>query len=343
MILFDGIIYNIQNSGGVSVVFKEIISRLPQSSYLLLGGNKVNPLNIEDDNYIHKRPRFLERLRRVKYGNHFDLFHSTYYRLPAVKSSKIVTTAHDYTYEYFSSGIRKSTRSYIMNKAFSESDKIICVSENTRQDLINFSGSSYEDRAVVIHNGVSDDYCIIPEIVVKPQIIFIGARSGYKNFKSLVYALSNMSDLTLICVGGGSFNSDEISLMERYIKNRYRHTGFLTNVRLNIEYNRSLCLVYPSLYEGFGIPILESMRAGCPVVAVNCSSIPEVAGDAAILMSKGDPDEIREAITKIMVSGMRKTLIDKGLTQSQKFSWDKTFAKTLDVYEDLLGYSITSL
>ena len=85
------------------------------------------------------------------------------------------------------------------------------------------------------------------------------------------------------------------------------------------------------------------MRAGCPVVAVNCSSIPEVAGDAAILMSKGDPDEIREAITKIMVSCMRKILIDKGLAQSQKFSWDKTFAETLDVYEDLLGYNITSL
>ena len=166
MILFDGIIFNIQDSGGVSVVFKEIISRLPQNSYLLLGGKKANPLSIEDDNYIHKRPRFLERLRRVKYGNHFDLFHSTYYRLPAEKSSKIVTTVHDYTYDYFSSGIRKATRSYIMNKAFSESDKIICVSENTREDLINFSGSSYEDRAVVIHNGVSDDYYIIPEIVV---------------------------------------------------------------------------------------------------------------------------------------------------------------------------------
>jgi len=343
MILFDGIIFNMQDSGGVSVVFNEIISRLPQSSYLLLGGKKENPLNIANDNYIYKPPRFLERLRRVKYGCHFDLFHSTYYRLPAVKSCKIVTTVHDYTYDYFSSGIRKAARSYIMNKSLSESDKIICVSENTRQDLIKFSGASYEDRSVVIHNGVSEDYYVIPEIDIQPQVIFVGARSGYKNFKSLVYALSTISDINLVCVGGGAFNLDEISIMEKYIKNRYRHAGFLTNTRLNIEYNRSLCLVYPSLYEGFGIPVLESMRAGCPVVAVNSSSIPEIAGDAAILMSEGHPDEIREAIAKIMLSNIKNTLIKKGLSQSKKFSWDKTFAKTLGVYEDLLGYSITSL
>jgi len=340
MILFDGIIYKLQSSGGVSVVFNELLSRLPRESYTLLGFKEEPPLNLSSENYIYESPRILERYRRALISHNFDLFHSTYYRLPAVKSCKVVTTVHDYTYERFASGFRRAVHSFQKRKCISESDKIICVSENTRQDLLEFSGASYEERTVVIHNGVSSDYYFRPEIDTEPQLIFVGARSGYKNFKSVVYALSSIEDINLVCVGGGGLSRTELKFLEKYLSGRYRHTGYLTNSELNLEYNRSLCLIYPSMYEGFGIPILEAMRAGCPVIAINSSSIPEVAGEAAILMDTGEPDEILNALKSIMFSTVRDDLVVKGLAQSKKFTWDETFKKTLDVYEELLGKNI---
>ncbi|OGP64590.1 MAG: hypothetical protein A3K22_06425 [Deltaproteobacteria bacterium RBG_16_42_7] len=341
MILFDGIIFNLQRSGGISILFNEIFSRLPVNSYELIGFQHTPPPTVAIKNYFFQAPRLMERYRPALVDHKYDIFHSTYYRLPAVRHGKVVTTVHDYTYEHFASGFRRAVHSFQKNKAIAGSDRIICVSESTRRDLLEFSGASYKDRAVVIYNGVSSDYCYIPEIDVISQVIFVGARYRYKNFKSVVYAISGMQNINIVCVGGGTFTGDEIKLMEKHIYGRYRYAGYLTNAELNREYNRSLCLIYPSLYEGFGIPILEAMQAGCPVVAVNCSSIPEIAGDAAILMDTGHPDELRQAIETIMITQEREELVSKGLIQASKFSWDKTYKQTMDIYEGLLGKVIS--
>lgn len=341
MIIIDGIIYHLNSSGGIAVLYNELISRLPRESFQLLIFDKTPKLNISNITYFYNTPRILERYRQVIIKNTFDLFHSTYYRLPAIKSGKVVTTVHDYIYERFASSLKREVHSFQKKKSLSESDKIICVSECTRNDLLEFSGRSLEDKTVVIHNGVSEDYYFIPEIDFEPQVIFVGQRSGYKNFHSLIYALAKIKDVNLVCVGGGDFNRREIFLMEKYLKNRYSHKSFLSNASLNLEYNRSLCLVYPSLYEGFGIPILEAMKAGCPVIAVNKSSIPEVAGDAAVLMEMGQPDEISESIQKIMSKDFRDKLVSKGFLQAKKFGWEKTYKKTINLYEELTGKVFT--
>jgi len=340
MILYDGIITSLQGTGGVSVLFNELIKRMSSSGV-------EHKISICDDKLCHKlgggedcilqSPRFLERYKDAIVSTKYDIFHSTYYRLPQGGCGKIVTTVHDYTYERYRSNIAKWTHSVQKNRAIKHSDIIICVSESTRQDLIEYSGSFYEDRTVVIHNGVSNEYNMLVNSVTKSQVIFVGSRSGYKNFKSLVYAVSTLKDIDVVCVGGGKFTRGELQLLEKYLPLRYRHLGFLTNMELNIEYNRSLCLVYPSLYEGFGIPVLEAMRSGCPVVAVDCSSIPEVAGNAALLLENGDPFDIRQAVESLMVTETRKEYINKGIVQSERFSWDKTYNKTIDVYNDLLG------
>lgn len=304
------------------MLFNELISRLPPDSY---------ELNLDAGS------KYLGRYRPVRSGEGCDIFHSTYYRLPIKKSCSVVTTVHDYTYERYSTGLRKAVHSWQKNKAIRGADKIICVSESTRRDLLEFSGHQNEQNVVVVHNGVSSEYFPLLDRVVRNQVLFVGARGGYKNFLNTVHAITSIGGVTLLCVGGGKFTASELAVLNKKLPGRFSHAGFITNEQLNVEYNRSMCLVYPSLYEGFGIPVLEAMRAGCPVIAVNTSSIPEVAGSAAILLDRGDVDEIRAAVDFFYVTKNRDDYIGRGLIQSSKFSWDKTYSETVAVYEQLLA------
>jgi len=150
-----------------------------------------------------------------------------------------------------------------------------------------------------------------------------------------------LRELRLVLVGGGPLTKEERALLEKYAAGRFVHRGYLSEIELNGEYNRSVCLVYPSLYEGFGIPVLEAMRAGCPVVAVNSSSIPEVAGTAALLMERGTPEEVRQAVEYMMVDENRRRYRSQGFSRSERFSWDITYKRTAKLYEELLGYELT--
>ena len=325
MIYYDGVVYSLQSGGGVSVLFNELIERMPCKRYFL----DINPLKTRFHRYLD-----------CKISNEFDIFHSTYYRLPSNYNGKVVTTVHDFTYEKYSRGLKKKVHAWQKKRAVKGADLVICVSENTKCDLLKYYGDELKSRIRVVYNGVSDAYHTIENLELRNQVLFVGARDGYKNFLSCVLALSTIDKLELVCVGGGGFSNREVELLEEYLPNRYRHVGFITNEELNKEYNQSVCLLYTSLYEGFGIPVLEAMKASCPVIAVNASSIPEVAGDAAYLLDKGNPEEIRQGIKYFLVKKNRDLHIQKGLTQSDKFSWDRTYLDTLKVYEELLGYKI---
>jgi len=337
MLLFDGIVFSLQETGGISVIFSEIISRLPAASYELMGFRETPPAALARATYSHYRPRPWERYRRARTRGAFDVFHSTYYRLPTTRRSKVVTTVYDFVYERFAPVHRRVVHALQKQKAIAGSDRIICISESVRRDLLEFSGQSVADRTVVIPLGASDSFHPLSDVAVLPQVLFVGKRGGYKNFAAVVEALATLRDVTLVCVGGGAFVSAELDLLERRIPRRYRLAGYLSTPELNREYNRSLCLAYTSLYEGFGIPVLEAMRAGCPVIAVNRSAIPEVAGDAAILLDTGRADEIREAIQQVAVSATRIDMVSRGRDRAALFSWDETDRRTTAVYEELSG------
>jgi mannosyltransferase len=117
---------------------------------------------------------------------------------------------------------------------------------------------------------------------------------------------------------------------------RFTYLGHLTNEELNIQYNISLCLVYPSLYEGFGIPILEAMQSGCPVLAINNSSIPEIIPDKNYLLEIGSIDEIQLHLNKMTNLDYRNKFINYGLMRSEQFNWEKTYSKTFQIYNSLL-------
>ena len=337
MLLYDGIVFSLQRTGGISVLFSEMLSRLPVGSFELMGSLESPPASLRGVPYSYLPPRIFERYRRARVTRAYDLFHSTYYRLPDKGRAKVVTTVHDYVYERFAGVARGAVHRWQKRKAVAQSDLLICVSESTRRDLIEFSGPSNAARAIVIYHGASEKFRPLPGIEKRAQVLFVGARGGYKNFAPVVDALSGLSDLELVCVGGGAFTRAEVEMLERRIPRRYRAAGYLDTAELNAEYNRSLCLAYPSLYEGFGMPILEAMRAGCPVIAVNRSSIPEVAGDAAELLEFGHADEIRCAIERLTEGSTRDELVRRGKCQAAKFSWDDTVKRTVAAYEELTG------
>jgi mannosyltransferase len=342
VIIFDGIIEKLQQSGGVSVYFQELTKRIEKC------GLKTNYLNYSDGtsfvvpptfNVINSNSRFLERYRDVDLSG-FDLedrtlFHSSYYRLPKGNGSKVVTTVHDFTYEKYVSGSKLMIHKWQKYRAIKSSDIVICVSENTANDLLEYCPID-KDKIRVVYNGVSGDYFNISESKNTNFIVFVGSRAKYKNFDLAVLAVSLTDDFELHIVGGGALTQTEIATLDKYLPNRYRWLGYLENNKLNLVFNSAHCLLYPSSYEGFGIPILEAMRAGCPVISSNSSSIPEVAGNAGILIDSLNPHDYKDAILNLNIISRRSDYVSKGLEQAKKFSWDKCFSETLSIYNELI-------
>lgn len=275
-----------------------------------------------------------------------SIFHSSLYRVSLQTEVVNITTVHDFTYEYFRKGLAKTVHSLQKGFAIRKSDGVICVSENTKKDLLKFLPDFDADKIKVVYNGVSDvfspiegqkDYLVdkFECLRGKAYIIFVGDRSPYKNFELVVKALDQQPDLFLVIVGGKPFNPEEIVLLER-LKARYFHFMGINSDQLNVLYNNAFCLLYPSSYEGFGIPVVEAMKAGCPVITSRNSSLPEVAGDAGIFLDSLSPEDISKKILLLSNFSFRSELIQRGLIQAAKFNWDKCFQETYSFYEAIL-------
>ncbi len=338
MIVYDNIISTIQMNGGITVLFAEIKDRLRQK------GVSFTSIDYHEESLsespVVQRPRLLERYRKCLIPENLarrgHVFHSTYYRNSNSAQIPTIVTVHDFTYERVLSGAKRIVHHIQKRQAILNADQIICVSENTCDDLLHFIPEARNKNITVIHNGVSESYHQLSNRQITNEVLFVGQRSRYKNFASLVNALSELPDLRLCCIGGGAFTRREVVFLERIIPGRYKHLGPLSNADLNAAYNNAYCLVYPSVYEGFGIPIVESMRAGCPVIATRSSSIPEVAGDAAILLDQASPQQIYLALKT--VPSCRNELVARGESRAKLFSWDKTFDATLNIYRKFLDY-----
>lgn len=289
-----------------------------------------------------------QALKALRTG-HFDIIHPTHTNateiLPYLGNTPLVITVHDMTHELFPQSFAKHDPSSQRKRFFSNrASHIIAISQKTKEDLIEIFHIQ-EDKISVVHHGNSltlplDIDSQLPP-VPSPYFLFVGKRGGYKNFRRMVQAFAAVAqhtpELLLICAGGGEFNGDEINLFRKFgIQNRVLQ-NWVTNDRLALLYRHSLAFIYPSEYEGFGLPILEAFACGAPVLCSDASCFPEVAGQAAAYFAPNDIDSISNLMEKAINSeGWRRELISRGKERLANFSWEKSARETLSVYNKVM-------
>lgn len=344
MIVFNNLVFVGQISGGVSLVWKYVIRKFINHDGVLFLEYKHSMNNIfrqqlnidEKQQYILKGGSYLNRLIApgLKFINDKIIYITSEYNLLKRENVFNIIIIHDFIYELYS----PKSFSYYFNvipksNAIRKSDAIICVSENTRRDLFTFFPSLPSEKVTVIHNGVSDDFKLNAPLsalflMLNPQkyVVFIGARSSYKNFKLTVDSL-HYSDLNLqlVIVSNQPLNRSEVTYLNQKLGcGRYFLFNKLSNSDLNGLYSNAFSLMYLSKYEGFGIPVLEAQRSGCPVIASVLSSIPEVGGNGYIPVETLDVQSVSNAIKKLLDQSVRIQIIEKGYANSMRFSWEKT-------------------
>lgn len=355
----DNIIFSLQNHGGISVVWYELLKRmLVDSDFTIKFFDYKNKnllrtqLNIPASDIISDNLSFLpfklQRYINPTVNAEKGIFHSSYFRIAADQNLLNVTTVHDFTYEYFFKGLPRIIHHQQKGNAIAHSKKIICVSQNTKDDLLKFYPRIKEDKIEVVYNGVSEDYCLLSPtdnqlinlsipFESKEYILYIGdRRSNYKNFRMLVDACQ-IANMPLVIVGGGILTKVEKSMLEIKLgKTQFIQLTGMSNIQLNLLYNNAFFFVYPSLYEGFGIPILEAQKAGCPVICSNQSSIPEVAGNGAFIIENINAIKIADILLFNKSSSIHtKSIIEAGFINARRFSWDKCYQQTKLIYSNL--------
>lgn len=340
-LLLDGIVFCLQTYGGISVYFRELLSRLERDSIKTLltfdGPPLQSPVKISSGiGIVNRTPRVLERYRgcRLPAGFGPTVFHSSYYRRPTDRSVPSVVTVYDFVYEKHVTGLKRSVHSTQKAAAIRSAQAVICISQATLDDLEEIVGLRPSQSAIVIPlaAGAAFRPLLLPE-ASRPYVLFVGQRAGYKNFRTVLAALDLSPEIELRCVGGGDL-ADDLQHVPESVRSRVKHLGFVNDQELNVLYNQALCLAYPSRYEGFGIPVVEAMRAGCPVVSIACRAVMEVGGDA-LVVSDDDGEALAKAFSKLRDARFRADVISRGIAVGERYEWERCYDMTMDVYRQL--------
>ena len=375
-IAYDSQIFCAQTYGGVSRYFCEIASRIAKepgvqvsitapmhiNAYLahvpsgIVSGFRAPNTDRFQTSRGANYPRLALRGLGLLMGDWMlramnpDIVHETYfspYRLGSRRARRVLTI-HDMIHEKFAASFPHADKTARYKALAAErADHIVCVSESTRRDAVEILGLSSEKTSVIYHGfdlmktaSTRDEELILP--TYEPYLLYVGNRGGYKNFLRLLEAYGASPQLKtrykLICFGGGALHAVELKAMQtmRLDSGQVMQLGGSDQLLAKL-YERASAFIYPSLYEGFGIPPLEAMSHDCPVVCSNTSSIPEVVGDAGEYFDPVDTESMRVAIERVVMSDShRKLLIAKGRERLKFFSWDSCAANTLDIYKKVV-------
>ena len=362
---FDNQIFQLQKYGGISRYFVRLVQGLQDlgQSPKVLGGVYLNNYLSELDQKLVKGLH-LSRVPRkglsalFKAGDLYnkliqqvelpDIVHETYFSASPVligSSKARVTTAFDALNERFPELFPlEQRRSKEKQAAFDRADMIFSISHHTKKDLVELFRVE-ESKIKVVHlaadNPLPPEQIIFPNNTSKPFFLVVGIRLPHKNFQRLIKAFAAspklMQEFDLISIANFGFSKSEMELFSSlgFKKDQIRHVH-AEDRSLAGYYSTAVALVYPSLYEGFGLPPLEAMSYGCPVACSNTSSLPEVVGDAAELFDPYAQEEMTAALERIAFDTTRReTLIGLGKQQVSKFSWEKMAKEHLNGYQAL--------
>jgi len=358
-IFLDNIIFALQKAGGISAYWSHIVKEIVnepgfQCKFLDYDHHNIfrDTLSIHTKNRIKPQRRIyplsVQRFLNPKLKGEQGVFHSSYYRVASGKKMVNITTVHDFTYESYRNGAAKWVHHWQKSNAIMHAKQIICVSDFTKAALLNYYPAMDGNKVRVIYNGVDPLFTTLSTNSISElkkltgfssgeYVIYVGARkNSYKNFKAVTDACQ-LNRIPLITVGGEPLTQqEEMHLCNNLGKARYQHFSTLPVSDLNILYNHALCLLYPSVSEGFGIPVIEAQKAGCPVIGANRSAIPEVAGKGAILLNEISEYTLAEAIREVLTNRTGTDhLIQEGLKNAERFSWDKCYQQTKQVYKEV--------
>lgn len=349
-VYFDYQAFIHQSFGGVSRYYAEIIARLPQYGIEPIVGIRYSNNTHLKALGLNTRPapnrKIAKRLnryycRREIHEGQFDLIHATYFDPYVLKANKhhkpLVITIHDMIDEIMGEGHHMPRRKAILAD---KATHIITVSEHTKQDVIRILKISEKHISVVYHGNsivpVKPEH--IPELPER-YILYIGGRQRkYKNFDLFLRAMQPIvqkEGLDLVCVGS-PFSKDELTRIKSMGLEHNIHSYFAEEDQLYTIYHNASCFVFPSCYEGFGLPILEAWFSECPLILSRSSCFPEIAGNGAAYFEENNAADLTRQTLKVLQSSeMRKQLISEGKTRLDSFSWNKAAEVTAKIYRQI--------
>jgi glycosyltransferase involved in cell wall biosynthesis len=363
-ILYDHQAFTGSIFGGVPRYFADLMGNLLSHGHSINLSTKFsNNIYLQNQQYFKGRPyqyflgyrwtcTTLSHLNRLGAAvslarKEFDVFHPTFYNpyfLDFIGRKPFVITYHDAIKDKFGQqyghldNVSIETKQTLLNKAA----KVIAVSENTKNDLVEVFDIN-PDKIVVIHHATNFQD-VAPEPVTDlpdKYLLYVGGRNDYKQFIPFIEATAELlknEDTSLVCAGGAAFTTEESQKINSLGLNKLVSQRIVNDGELKTLYQNALAFVYPSKYEGFGIPILEAFASNCPTVLSNSSCFPEVAQDAALYFDPESKESIRATVQQVVTaSAARESLIKKGRKRFADFSIEKMTQQTLAVYESVAG------
>jgi len=350
---------------GIGRVTLNLIENLPRldssHEYLVLsrdGGLRLPPLsNVRQvvAPFGHLSVRVQTGLPRLIRRSGADVVHHLFYVIPLASSVPFVVTIHDTLYSHFPGLLprwRRPVYRFLMRYAMARSRRVICTSESTARDVVRFFPNAPASKMRVVHNGVESRFA--PREVPDPRagraslglpeayVLYVGNHRGHKNLERLIHAFAAVKAevphaLVLTPPAGRGAERTLRAVADAGVADRVLFRN-MPDEELPIVYALADVFVYPSLYEGFGLPPLESMACGTPVVTSNVSSLPEVVGEAAVLVDPTSIEEIAGAIRRVICDkDLAGDLRSRGVERARLFSWESAARRTLEIYLQAAG------
>jgi mannosyltransferase len=343
----------LQSKGGISHVFSQLIKglQLVKSIELCIFSTTHRPINnfyFKQINLRVKRgllnvPKYLAQFTPILfYHKKKCIFHLTYYNFLLTSSNVVkVITIHDFGYEHkiMRKGLRRSINICFKKLAIWNANAIICVSENTKTDLYRFYANILSGKSVrVIYNGIDEAFFKENDedrLIQQKYILFVGSRATYKQFHLAIILIERLPNTFLVIAGGENLSPNELKSLKK-IAGRYLFDTNVSVLKLRNYYKYAECLFYPSLYEGFGLPVIEANACGCPVIGGFHSSIKEISNGLNYLVKNNEIESYIE-IYYDMINNFdqehRQMLIDN----AKNFKVENFIKNTQEFYKDLLN------